>query len=115
MAGIASVDINSRADRLDLLPLDVGIFQRIGYRNRSEFNEGLINEFTPGMQSNTHNRYLSHFGYLTFRFFCPFTPLESPGIYAGDVINRKHQLLIEGAIKAPSFLTGFTLPLETPM
>ena len=25
----------------------------------------------------------------------PFTPLESPGIYAGDVINRKHQLLVK--------------------
>jgi hypothetical protein len=37
-----------------------------------------------------------------------FTPLESPGIYAGDAINRKHQLLIEGGVKAPSFLTGFT-------
>jgi Fe-S-cluster containining protein len=37
-----------------------------------------------------------------------FTPLESPGIYARDAINRKHQLLIEGGVKAPSFLTGFT-------
>jgi hypothetical protein len=25
--------------------------------------------------------------------FAGFTPLESPGIYAGDVINRKHPLL----------------------
>ena len=24
-----------------------------------------------------------------------FTPLESPGIYAGDVINRNHQLLVK--------------------
>ena len=38
-----------------------------------------------------------------------FTPLESPGIYAGDAINRKHQLLIEDGVKAPSFLTGFTV------
>jgi len=38
----------------------------------------------------------------------PFTPLESPGIYAVDYINRKHQLPIEGGVKAPSFLTGFT-------
>jgi len=37
-----------------------------------------------------------------------FTPLESPGIYAVDYINRKHQLPIEGGVKAPSFLTGFT-------
>jgi hypothetical protein len=37
-----------------------------------------------------------------------FTPLESHSIYAGDGINRKHQLLIEGGVKAPSFLTGFT-------
>ena len=38
-----------------------------------------------------------------------FTPLESSGIYAGDVRNRKHQLLIEGGVKAPYFLTGFTV------
>jgi len=37
-----------------------------------------------------------------------FTPLESLGIYAGDAINRKHQFLIEGGVKAPPFLTGFT-------
>jgi len=32
---------------------------------------------------------------------CPesFTPLESPGIYAGDVINRKHQLLVKVGLK----------------
>jgi hypothetical protein len=24
-----------------------------------------------------------------------FTPLENSGIYAGDVINRKHQLLVK--------------------
>jgi hypothetical protein len=24
-----------------------------------------------------------------------FTPLESPGIYAGDVINRRHRLLVK--------------------
>jgi hypothetical protein len=28
-----------------------------------------------------------------------FTPLESPGIYAGDVINRKHQLLVKAGLK----------------
>jgi len=38
-----------------------------------------------------------------------FTPLESPGIYAGDGINRKCQLLIEDGVKALPFLTGFTL------
>jgi len=37
-----------------------------------------------------------------------FTPLESPGIYAGDGRNRKHQSLIEGGVKALPFLTGFT-------
>jgi len=37
-----------------------------------------------------------------------FTPLETPGIYAGDVRNRKDQLLIEGGGKALPFLTGFT-------
>jgi hypothetical protein len=37
-----------------------------------------------------------------------FTPLESPSIYAGDGGNRKHQLLIEGGVKALPFLTGFT-------
>jgi hypothetical protein len=31
-----------------------------------------------------------------------FTPLESPGIYAGDAINRKHRLLMEGGVKAPT-------------
>jgi hypothetical protein len=38
-----------------------------------------------------------------------FTPLESPSIYAGDSGNRKHQLFIEGGVKALPFLTGFTL------
>jgi len=28
-----------------------------------------------------------------------FTPLESPGIYAEDVINRKHQLLVKAGPK----------------
>ena len=37
-----------------------------------------------------------------------FTPLESPIIYAGDAINRRHQILIEGEVKAQCFLTGFT-------
>jgi hypothetical protein len=36
-----------------------------------------------------------------------FTPLESPSIYAGDGGNRKHQLLIEGGVKALPFQTGF--------
>ena len=36
-----------------------------------------------------------------------FTPLESPSIYAGDGGNRKHQLLIEGEVKALPFQTGF--------
>jgi phosphatidylserine/phosphatidylglycerophosphate/cardiolipin synthase-like enzyme len=37
-----------------------------------------------------------------------FTPLERPNIYVGDGRNRKHQFLIEGRVKALSFLTGFT-------
>jgi hypothetical protein len=37
-----------------------------------------------------------------------FTPLESPSIYAGACGNRKHQLLLEGGVKALTFLTGFT-------
>jgi hypothetical protein len=42
--------------------------------------------------------------------FCSvFTPLESPSIYAGNAIKRRHQLLIEAGVKALSFLTGFTL------
>jgi hypothetical protein len=41
-----------------------------------------------------------------------FTPLESPGIYAGDAINRQHQLFIKEGVKAPSFLTGFTGELK---
>jgi len=41
-----------------------------------------------------------------------FTPLESPSIYAGDGENRKHQLLIEGGVKALPFLTGFTKMLQ---
>jgi hypothetical protein len=44
----------------------------------------------------------SDFNYLEF------TPLESPGIYAGDGKNRKHQLLIEGGVKALPFQTGYT-------
>jgi len=36
-----------------------------------------------------------------------FTPLESPTIYGGDV-ERKCSFIIEGGVKAPSFLTGFT-------
>jgi len=28
-----------------------------------------------------------------------FTPLESPGIYAGDAINREHQLLVKAGTK----------------
>jgi len=48
-----------------------------------------------------------------------FTPLESPIIYAGDGGDRKHQLLIEGWVKALPFLTGFIrswqwLPLPPP-
>jgi hypothetical protein len=31
--------------------------------------------------------------------FDGFTPLESPGIYAGDVINRKHPLLVKAGSK----------------
>ena len=31
-----------------------------------------------------------------------FTPLESHGIYAGDAINTKHQLLTESGVKAPT-------------
>ena len=37
-----------------------------------------------------------------------FTPLESPSIYAGDAINRKHQILVEVEVKAQCFLTGLT-------
>jgi len=44
--------------------------------------------------------------------FNTFTPLESFGIYAGDKINMKPQFLIEGGVKAPSFLTGFTEIIE---
>jgi len=40
--------------------------------------------------------------------FGSFTPLESPGIYDGDAINREHQLLIEGGVKVPPFLTGLS-------
>jgi hypothetical protein len=32
-------------------------------------------------------------------------PLESPGIYAGDAINRKHQLLVKAGSK-PHFSNG---------
>jgi hypothetical protein len=41
-------------------------------------------------------------------FQCPFTPLESPSIYAGDGEKRKQKLLIEGRFKTLPFLTGFT-------
>jgi len=44
--------------------------------------------------------------------FNTFTPLESPGIYVGDAINIKPQFLIEGGVKAPPFLTGFTEIIE---
>jgi hypothetical protein len=42
---------------------------------------------------------------------CVFTPVESPSIYAAEGGNRNHQLLIEGGVKALSFLTGFTLSI----
>jgi len=42
-----------------------------------------------------------------------FTQLENPSIYAGDIRNRKHQLLIECGVKALPFLTGFTLHLKS--
>jgi hypothetical protein len=42
--------------------------------------------------------------------FLVFTPLESASIYAGDVRNRKHQILIEGRVKELLFLTGVTSP-----
>jgi len=38
-----------------------------------------------------------------------FTPLESPSINVKDDRNRKHQILIEGGVKALPFLTGFIL------
>jgi len=44
--------------------------------------------------------------------FKTFTPLESSAIYAGDKINMKPQFLIEGGVKAPFFLTGFTEIIE---
>jgi putative hydrolase of the HAD superfamily len=44
--------------------------------------------------------------------FNTFTPLESPGIYVGDAINIKPQFLVEGGVKAPPFLTGFTEIIE---
>jgi anthranilate synthase component 1 len=37
----------------------------------------------------------------------PFTPLESPAIYGGD-IERRCSFIIEGGVKAPPFLMGFT-------
>ena len=43
-----------------------------------------------------------------FSDIATFTPLESPSIYAEDSRNRKHQLLLEGEVKASPFLTGFT-------
>jgi hypothetical protein len=36
-----------------------------------------------------------------------FAPSESPSIYAWDGGNRKHQLIIEGWVKALFFLTEF--------
>jgi len=44
----------------------------------------------------------------------PFTPLESASIYAGDDRIRKHQLLIEGRVKALIFLTGFASFIPNP-
>jgi hypothetical protein len=41
-----------------------------------------------------------------------FTPLENRSIYAGNGGNRKHQLLIEGGVKALLFLTGFTFNIK---
>jgi hypothetical protein len=45
-----------------------------------------------------------------------FTPLESPGIYAGDVINRKHQLLVKAGSKSHLsngvYLVEDTLPIN---
>jgi len=35
-----------------------------------------------------------------------FTLLESPIIYAGDIRNRKHQLLIEGEVQSPGLSNG---------
>jgi hypothetical protein len=47
--------------------------------------------------------------FLSYFLGMTFTPLKSPSIYTGDGENRKHQLLIEGGVKALPFLTGFTL------
>jgi len=44
--------------------------------------------------------------YLSKHF--SFTPLETPSIYTEDAGNTKHQPLIEGGVKTPPFLTGFT-------
>jgi len=38
-----------------------------------------------------------------------FTPLESPAIYGGDDIDKILIPYRKGGVKAPSFLTGFTL------
>jgi hypothetical protein len=57
-----------------------------------------------------HSLCSSKKSYLKFRGQELFTPLESPNIYAGDGGNRKHQLLIEGGVKALPFLTGFAFP-----
>jgi hypothetical protein len=46
---------------------------------------------------------------IAYRLVLNFIPLESPRIYVGDVRSRKHQILIEGRVKALPFLTGFTL------
>jgi hypothetical protein len=39
----------------------------------------------------------------------PFTPLESPAIYGGDDMDKISTPYRKGGVKAPSFLTGFTL------
>jgi len=49
-----------------------------------------------------------HGGLLVFRNV-RFAPLEGSSIHIEDGRNRKHQLLIEGGVKALPFLTGFTL------
>ena len=46
---------------------------------------------------------------LSLILIIPFTPLEIPTIYGVDYINRISIPYIKGGVKAPSFLTGFTL------
>jgi hypothetical protein len=46
------------------------------------------------------------------RFFGIFTPLESPAIYDVDSTDRMSIPYRKGEVKAPSFLTGFTLLLH---